>query len=146
MISGRPIVWTGQTVVNAIIGIAIVVLGVSVALGFVEGDTAKGLLLGVFGLSLLLGLAAVLPIGGADMPVVIAILNSFTGVAAAITGFQLDLKIGGEVENFFWSFSVNNVFDALYYDYAVASASTPGAFNAYPLPGRTYLLKAGLKL
>jgi len=90
MISGRPIVWTGQTVVNAIIGIAIVVLGVSVALGFVEGDTAKGLLLGVFGLSLLLGLAAVLPIGGADMPVVIAILNSFTGVAAAITGFQLD--------------------------------------------------------
>ena len=58
----------------------------------------------------------------------------------------LDLKIGGEVENFFWSFSVNNVFDALYYDYAVASASTPGAFNAYPLPGRTYLLKAGLKL
>jgi len=58
----------------------------------------------------------------------------------------LDLKIGGEVENFFWSFSVNNVFDALYYDYAVASASTLGAFNAYPLPGRTYLLKAGFKL
>jgi iron complex outermembrane receptor protein len=57
----------------------------------------------------------------------------------------LDLKIGGEVENVFWSFSVNNVFDALYYDYAVASTSTPGAFNAYPLPGRTYLLKAGLK-
>lgn len=58
----------------------------------------------------------------------------------------LDLKLGGEVENFFWSFSVNNVFDALYYDYAVASASTPGAYNAYPLPGRTYLLKAGFRL
>lgn len=58
----------------------------------------------------------------------------------------LDLKISGEVNNFFWSFSVNNVFDALYYDYAVASAFTPGSFNAYPLPGRTYLLKAGLKL
>ncbi|MCO5176633.1 MAG: NAD(P)(+) transhydrogenase (Re/Si-specific) subunit beta [Thermomicrobiales bacterium] len=90
MISGRPIVWTGQNIVNAIVALGIVVLGVSVALGFVEGDTAKGLLLGVFGLSLLLGLATVLPIGGADMPVVIAILNSFTGVAAAITGFQLD--------------------------------------------------------
>ena len=58
----------------------------------------------------------------------------------------LDLRIGGEVENFFWSFSVNNVFDTLYYDYAVASASTPGSFSAYPLPGRTYLLKAGFKL
>ncbi len=90
MISGRPIVWTGQNIVNGLIALGIVVLGVAVAVGFVEGDTAKGMLLGVFGLSLLLGLATVLPIGGADMPVVIAILNSFTGVAAAITGFQLD--------------------------------------------------------
>jgi iron complex outermembrane receptor protein len=38
---------------------------------------------------------------------------------------------------------VNNVFNALYYDYAIASAFTSGAFSAYPLPGRTYLLKAG---
>ena len=90
MISGRPIVWTGQNIVNLAIALAIVVMGVAVAFGFVEGDTAKGMLLGVFGLSLLLGLGTVLPIGGADMPVVIAILNSFTGVAAAITGFQLD--------------------------------------------------------
>jgi iron complex outermembrane receptor protein len=58
----------------------------------------------------------------------------------------LDLKISGEVENVFWSFSVNNVFDALYYDYAIASAFTQGSFNAYPLPGRTFLFKAGLKL
>jgi iron complex outermembrane receptor protein len=39
--------------------------------------------------------------------------------------------------------SVNNVFNALYYDYAVASTFTDGRFNAYPLPGRTFLLKAG---
>jgi iron complex outermembrane receptor protein len=56
----------------------------------------------------------------------------------------LDLKISGEVDRFFWSFSVNNVFDVDYYDYSVASAVTPGSFNAYPLPGRTYMLKAGM--
>ncbi len=90
MISGRPIIWTGQNVINAVIGLGIVVLGIAVAGGFVDGSAAKWMLLAVFGLALLLGLGTVLPIGGADMPVVIAILNSFTGVAAAITGFQLD--------------------------------------------------------
>ncbi|HWW47531.1 MAG TPA: TonB-dependent receptor [Xanthobacteraceae bacterium] len=58
----------------------------------------------------------------------------------------VDLKLGGEIDRFFWSVSVNNLFNTAYYDYAVASAYTPGAFNAYPLPGRTYLLKAGFKL
>jgi iron complex outermembrane recepter protein len=55
----------------------------------------------------------------------------------------VDLKLSGEYEHFFWSLSVNNLFNALYYDYAVASTFTPGAFSAYPLPGRTYMLKAG---
>jgi iron complex outermembrane receptor protein len=55
----------------------------------------------------------------------------------------VDLKLSGEYDHFFWSLSVNNLFDAQYYDYAVASAFTPGRFNAYPLPGRTYLVKAG---
>jgi iron complex outermembrane receptor protein len=39
--------------------------------------------------------------------------------------------------------SVNNLFNALYYDYAIASTFTPGRFSAYPLPGRTYMVKAG---
>jgi iron complex outermembrane receptor protein len=55
----------------------------------------------------------------------------------------IDLKLSGKYDHFFWSFSVNNVLNALYYDYAVASAFTEGRFNAYPLPGRTFLLKAG---
>ncbi len=55
----------------------------------------------------------------------------------------VDLKLSGEYQNVFWSLSVNNLFDAQYYDYAVASTFTPGRFNAYPLPGRTYLVKAG---
>jgi iron complex outermembrane receptor protein len=57
----------------------------------------------------------------------------------------VDFKLSGEYERYFWSLSVNNVFNVLYYDYAIASAFTPGAFSAYPLPGRTYLLKAGAK-
>jgi iron complex outermembrane receptor protein len=55
----------------------------------------------------------------------------------------VDFKLSGEYDRFFWSLSVNNVFNALYYDYAVASTFTDGRFNAYPLPGRTYLVKAG---
>jgi iron complex outermembrane receptor protein len=56
----------------------------------------------------------------------------------------VDLKLGGQVDRFFWSVSVNNLFDVFYYDYAIASQFTPGNFSAYPLPGRTYMLKAGM--
>jgi iron complex outermembrane recepter protein len=55
----------------------------------------------------------------------------------------VDFKLSGEYQRFFWSLSVNNIFNALYYDYAIASAFTPDRFNAYPLPGRTFLVKAG---
>jgi iron complex outermembrane recepter protein len=55
----------------------------------------------------------------------------------------VDLKLSGAYDRYFWSLSVNNVFNALYYDYAVASSFTDGRFAAYPLPGRTYMLKAG---
>jgi iron complex outermembrane receptor protein len=55
----------------------------------------------------------------------------------------IDLKLSGAYEHFFWSVSVNNLLNALYYDYAIASSFTPGRFNAYPLPGRTFLVKAG---
>jgi iron complex outermembrane receptor protein len=55
----------------------------------------------------------------------------------------VDLKLSGAYDRFFWSVSVNNLFNALYYDYAVASTFTPGRFAAYPLPGRTYMVKAG---
>jgi iron complex outermembrane receptor protein len=55
----------------------------------------------------------------------------------------VDLKLSGAYEHFFWSLSVNNLFDAQYYDYAIASSFTPGRFSAYPLPGRTYMVKVG---
>jgi iron complex outermembrane recepter protein len=56
----------------------------------------------------------------------------------------VDFKLSGKYDRFFWSLSVNDVFNALYYDYAVASSFTPDRFAAYPLPGRTFLLKAGV--
>jgi iron complex outermembrane receptor protein len=55
----------------------------------------------------------------------------------------IDFKLGGEYDRFFWSISANNLLNALYYDYAIASSFTPGRFSAYPLPGRTYMVKAG---
>jgi iron complex outermembrane receptor protein len=56
----------------------------------------------------------------------------------------VDVRLGGEYKHFFWSASVQNIFDVEYFDYAVASSSTYGRYNAYPLPGRTYMVKAGM--
>ena len=55
----------------------------------------------------------------------------------------VDLRLGGAVQNFFWSVSVQNLFNVEYFDYAVASSATFGRYNAYPLPGRTFMAKAG---
>jgi H+-translocating NAD(P) transhydrogenase subunit beta len=84
LITGRPITYRGQQVVNGALAVAIVALAVSVC----ASDSQSRFTLAVV-LALLLGVAAVLPIGGADMPVVISLLNSFTGLAAAATGFVL---------------------------------------------------------
>jgi NAD(P) transhydrogenase subunit beta len=88
MISGRPITFPSQKAVNAGLGIAIAVMGVLVV-WLQDGSTAKLLMWLMFAAALALGASIVLPIGGADMPVVIAILNSLTGIAAALTGLVL---------------------------------------------------------
>ena len=85
LMTGTPITYPGQQVVNgllaaAIIGFVIAVLGIaSVPFSF----------LALMILALVLGVAFVLPIGGADMPVVISLLNAFTGLAVAASGFTL---------------------------------------------------------
>jgi len=58
----------------------------------------------------------------------------------------VDLKLSGEIEKFFWSLALNNVFDRKTYDYGIASTTTYGLFNAYPLPGRNVVFKAGVQL
>jgi iron complex outermembrane recepter protein len=56
----------------------------------------------------------------------------------------VDVRLGGQIDQFFWSAAVNNIFDVEYFDYAVASASTPDTYNAYPQPGRTFMVKGGI--
>ncbi|MGH9175551.1 MAG: NAD(P)(+) transhydrogenase (Re/Si-specific) subunit beta [Vicinamibacterales bacterium] len=97
LVSGRPITYGGQQIVNGAIAVGIVALSFVIYFGMdavdgalLKADSTNVLLLVLFGLALALGALFVLPIGGADMPVVIAILNSLTGLAAAITGFQLN--------------------------------------------------------
>jgi len=85
VISGSPVTVPGQKVVNAVNFIAIVVLAIYLA----AGNESEGVLVLAVALSLLLGVSLVMAIGGADMPVVISLLNSFTGLAAAATGFTL---------------------------------------------------------
>jgi NAD(P) transhydrogenase subunit beta len=89
LISGRPIVFPNQKMINAILFGAIAVLGVAIVI-LQDGFAAELFIWVLFVAALILGAALVLPIGGADMPVVIAILNSLTGVAAALTGLILD--------------------------------------------------------
>jgi iron complex outermembrane recepter protein len=57
----------------------------------------------------------------------------------------VDLRLGGEYKNLFWSAAVQNLFDVRYFDYAVASSDPAkvGTYNAYPMPGRTYWVRAG---
>ena len=88
LMSGRPIVFPSQKTVNAALAGVIGVLAILV-IAIQEGNAARTLLVLMFLAALVLGASLVLPIGGADMPVVIAILNSLTGLAAALTGFVL---------------------------------------------------------
>lgn len=85
LLSGKPLQFPMQRLINALLLVAIAGLGVLVVTGI--GATFALWLL--FALALVLGAMFVLPIGGGDMPVVISILNSLTGLAAALTGFVL---------------------------------------------------------
>ena len=86
LMTGTPITYPGQQLVNgllaaAIVGFVIAVLAIaSVPFSFIA----------LMILALVLGVAFVLPIGGADMPVVISLLNAFTGLAVAASGFTLN--------------------------------------------------------
>jgi NAD(P) transhydrogenase subunit beta len=93
LVPGRPIVFPAQNAINALLGAALIAL---IALTAITEDGIWLALL--FPGALILGVLFVLPIGGADMPVVISLLNACTGLAAASTGFVLDntaLIIGG---------------------------------------------------
>jgi NAD(P) transhydrogenase subunit beta len=85
LITGRPITYPGQQVINALLGLAAVALIIIALLG--SSTSIMWILLAV---SFVIGIAVVLPIGGADVPVLISLLNSLTGIAVAASGFTLD--------------------------------------------------------
>jgi NAD(P) transhydrogenase subunit beta len=86
LMTGKPITYPGQQIVNGILAAAI--LGFVIAVLAVASIPFSFISLMV--LALVLGVAFVLPIGGADMPVVISLLNAFTGLAVAASGFTLN--------------------------------------------------------
>src|SRR5438105_957446 len=84
--TGTPVTYPGQQLVNGLL--ALLVLALAVVLLAVTGQPV--VFVAMLVLALLLGVAFVLPIGGADMPVVISLLNAFTGLAVAASGFVLN--------------------------------------------------------
>lgn len=93
ILPGRPLVFPGQRIVNAALALGLVSISIWAA---VSGETSG--YWAVAGIALVIGVMAVIPIGGADMPVVISLLNSFSGLAAAAAGFAIEsnaLIIGG---------------------------------------------------
>jgi H+-translocating NAD(P) transhydrogenase subunit beta len=93
LLSGSPITYPGQKVVNGTLMLTLIGAG-----AWSQASQEPMAFWVVGGLALLLGILLVIPIGGADMPVVIALLNSLSGIAAAATGFVIAnsaLIIGG---------------------------------------------------
>lgn len=97
LITGRPITFKGQNAVNLLLmGVAFAAFGVLI----VHPETGWAFY-SMVGLALFLGISMVLPIGGGDMPVVVSLLNSYAGLAAAATGFAIGnnvLIIAGALE------------------------------------------------
>jgi NAD(P) transhydrogenase subunit beta len=88
LIPTKPLSVPGQQVINALLLIGIVAACVDIAAN--NGDPSQAIFIGILLAAALLGNLVVLPIGGADMPVVISLLNAFTGLSAAAAGFALD--------------------------------------------------------
>jgi NAD(P) transhydrogenase subunit beta len=89
LIGGRPITYPGQNVGNVVLLVVLVVFAVLLAAGVQHQWLLWVVVLG----GALFGVLFVLPIGGADMPVVISLLNAFTGLAVAIGGFELQNNV-----------------------------------------------------
>ena len=89
LIRGRPITYPLQQVVNGLLFAALLAGAITIAAGTEQQWLMWALIAGAS----LFGILFVLPIGGADMPVVISLLNAFTGLAAAATGFELENNV-----------------------------------------------------
>jgi NAD(P) transhydrogenase subunit beta len=89
LISGQPVKVPGQTIINGLLLVGIVAACIVLGIDHDSGPS-QGLFIAVLIAAAVLGNLFVLPIGGADMPVVISLLNAFTGLSAAAAGIALD--------------------------------------------------------
>ena len=85
----RPITYKGQNVVN--LGVLAIAVGLAIYNQFYPGHTH--VFPSIPGIPLLFGVLTIIPIGGADMPTVISLLNSYAGLSAAAMGFVLNSKL-----------------------------------------------------
>lgn len=85
IVTGKVVKYPGQNAINVILLLAVVAAGIYIVMNPYNTE----LLLALTGVSLILGVLLVLPIGGADMPVAVSLLNSYSGLAASATGFVL---------------------------------------------------------
>ena len=92
IIGGRPTLYKGQQIVNSLLLLLVAAIGVEMIF-MQDVFTANQTLLILCGLAMILGVLFVIPIGGADMPVVIALLNSFSGLAACAAGFVIENNV-----------------------------------------------------
>ena len=88
LIPTKPLAVPGQQIINAVLGIGVIVVAIIIAIN--NEPPSQGLFILILVAAAILGNLVVLPIGGADMPVVISMLNAFTGLSAAAAGFALD--------------------------------------------------------
>jgi NAD(P) transhydrogenase subunit beta len=89
LISGQPILFRGQNALNLVLALAMIGLAAFGAFFATGAEQVPLLAVGVTLFALVMGILLVIPIGGADMPVVISLLNSYSGLAACATGFVL---------------------------------------------------------
>jgi len=90
VVKGEPILLPGRHVINALLILGALGLGIYFAFVVEVPATIALMAVIVLAISLVLGVMLVIPIGGADMPVVISLLNSYSGIAASMTGFVLN--------------------------------------------------------
>lgn len=153
ILPSRPLIYPGHHIVNLGVMLAIGVLAMMLIGGLISVPT----FLTLTGLTLAFGMLGVMPIGGADMPVVISLLNSFTGTAAGLAGFVLGntaLLIGGALvgaSGLILTFQMcqamnrplSNVLFGAFGAHAGGSETTPGAarsVKAYGIEDAAILL------
>ncbi|MDH4249220.1 MAG: NAD(P)(+) transhydrogenase (Re/Si-specific) subunit beta [Deltaproteobacteria bacterium] len=142
LISGKPTLFPMQHLLNLLLVLSALACGVL----FVLDPTREELMHAVTVISLLLGVLLVIPIGGADMPVVIALLNSYSGIAVSFTGFVLSnnmLIIAGSLVGASGIFLTNemckgmhrSIWNVLFGGFGAGPTGGPGSGEAVEIPG-----------